>query len=109
RSPCPTKLLLIRLRSAWASMSAAGAPACDVAISTVFFRRNGDLRALHAFPTLRSSDLLRLLFRVLHESRRCCLHRGRCRQQRLRSEEHTSELQSRSDLVCRLLLEKKKR
>src|SRR2546428_8404728 len=28
--------------------------------------------------------------------------------ERLRSEEHTSELQSRSDLVCRLLLEKKK-
>src|SRR5690349_22260848 len=28
---------------------------------------------------------------------------------RLRSEEHTSELQSRRDLVCRLLLEKKKR
>src|SRR5206468_9890533 len=27
----------------------------------------------------------------------------------LRSEEHTSELQSRSDLVCRLLLEKKSR
>src|SRR2546421_4906636 len=27
----------------------------------------------------------------------------------LRSEEHTSELQSRSDLVCRLLLEKKRR
>src|SRR5699024_11461852 len=28
---------------------------------------------------------------------------------RMRSEEHTSELQSRFDLVCRLLLEKKKR
>src|SRR5438132_13822873 len=27
---------------------------------------------------------------------------------RVRSEEHTSELQSHSDLVCRLLLEKKK-
>src|SRR5260221_2886407 len=27
----------------------------------------------------------------------------------LRSEEHTSELQSHSDLVCRLLLEKKRR
>src|SRR5206468_12762344 len=27
----------------------------------------------------------------------------------MRSEEHTSELQSRSDLVCRLLLEKKKK
>src|SRR3712207_6886630 len=31
----------------------------------------------------------------------------RCRQRR-RSEEHTSELQSRQYLVCRLLLEKKK-
>src|SRR5204862_1947754 len=29
--------------------------------------------------------------------------------QTLRSEEHTSELQSRRDLVCRLLLEKKKK
>src|SRR5438034_5241481 len=29
--------------------------------------------------------------------------------QELRSEEHTSELQSHSDLVCRLLLEKKKK
>src|SRR5206468_10206300 len=29
-------------------------------------------------------------------------------EQVVRSEEHTSELQSRSDLVCRLLLEKKK-
>src|SRR5690606_7144921 len=29
--------------------------------------------------------------------------------QRIRSEEHTSELQSRENLVCRLLLEKKKR
>src|SRR3989440_9155320 len=32
-----------------------------------------------------------------------------CRFLSVRSEEHTSELQSRSDLVCRLLLEKKKR
>src|SRR3712207_7982734 len=31
------------------------------------------------------------------------------RQRRLRSEEHTSELQSRQYLVCRLLLEKKTR
>src|SRR2546429_6024603 len=31
------------------------------------------------------------------------------RPERLRSEEHTSELQSRLHLVCRLLLEKKKR
>src|SRR2546428_10313009 len=35
-------------------------------------------------------------------------HRPACAVNRVRSEEHTSELQSRSDLVCRLLLEKKK-
>ena len=35
----------------------------------------------------------------------CLWHGGK---QLRRSEEHTSELQSRSDLVCRLLLEKKK-
>src|SRR5207302_10915776 len=34
------------------------------------------------------------------------LRRGHCLQ---RSEEHTSELQSRENLVCRLLLEKKKK
>src|SRR5690349_22957931 len=39
-------------------------------------------------------------------------HHGRrptSRESRTRSEEHTSELQSRRDLVCRLLLEKKKK
>src|SRR6266700_4314112 len=46
---------------------------------------------------------------------RCCAtatgrwrHRPRRRAPRTRSEEHTSELQSRENLVCRLLLEKKK-
>src|SRR5438874_5126482 len=34
---------------------------------------------------------------------------GRPSETRSRSEEHTSELQSRRDLVCRLLLEKKTR
>src|SRR5688572_31700026 len=37
-----------------------------------------------------------------------CLRRGTLKRQSLRSEEHTSELQSQSNLVCRLLLEKKK-
>src|SRR5438270_10436829 len=37
-------------------------------------------------------------------------HRARyCPTRRRRSEEHTSELQSQSNLVCRLLLEKKKK
>src|SRR2546429_6103350 len=37
------------------------------------------------------------------------LGRSGCRDSRGRSEEHTSELQSRLHLVCRLLLEKKKK
>src|SRR5690625_6869148 len=36
-------------------------------------------------------------------------HYSRLVEQSLRSEEHTSELQSRGHLVCRLLLEKKKK
>src|SRR5256885_13219620 len=45
--------------------------------------------------------------------RYCSLARGRARTEgggvrRVRSEEHTSELQSPCNLVCRLLLEKKK-
>src|SRR6266702_181786 len=36
-------------------------------------------------------------------------HRDRLDPGRFRSEEHTSELQSRGHLVCRLLLEKKKK
>src|SRR5476649_1983874 len=35
--------------------------------------------------------------------------RSKHRPEKIRSEEHTSELQSHSDLVCRLLLEKKKK
>src|SRR2546430_10351274 len=47
-------------------------------------------------------------------TRRCpaaragCFETGRERERPLRSEEHTSELQSQSNIVCRLLLEKKK-
>src|SRR5438105_6394561 len=37
------------------------------------------------------------------------LHDRELESVRLRSEEHTSELQSRVDIVCRLLLEKKKK
>src|SRR5438874_13089457 len=39
------------------------------------------------------------------DDRRAVRDEARCK----RSEEHTSELQSRRDLVCRLLLEKKKK
>src|SRR5438067_10212016 len=70
-------------------------------------------RDLHSFPTRRSSDLrddVRLRMGLASAPawlpRR---HQGRGNQAGAeRSEEHTSELQSRFDLVCRLLLEKKK-
>src|SRR2546430_5466356 len=40
---------------------------------------------------------------------RACRRRSAAALRLLRSEEHTSELQSQSNLVCRLLLEKKKK
>src|SRR5687768_17969338 len=42
------------------------------------------------------------------DQRRSAFGDRRCVRRRFRSEEHTSELQSRLHLVCRLLLEKKK-
>src|SRR2546421_5151769 len=57
---------------------------------------------LHSFATRRSSDRSEEHTSEL-QSRSDLV----CRI--IRSEEHTSELQSRSDLVCRLLLEKKKK
>src|SRR2546427_6837579 len=38
-----------------------------------------------------------------------CVRSGREAAREVRSEEHTSELQSQSNIVCRLLLEKKKK
>src|ERR1017187_8495726 len=55
------------------------------------------------FPTRRSSDLSRNTH-CLIPTIPFCLRRWSSG----RSEEHTSELQSPMDLVCRLLLEKKK-
>src|SRR5260221_6353399 len=42
------------------------------------------------------------------EGKGCHAHQTQAERRWFRSEEHTSELQSHSDLVCRLLLEKKK-
>src|SRR5690606_40619873 len=95
------------------------------------------LRHPRSFPTRRSSDLACSALRdvwaywclpLTHHAARsrggghrerchrlCCpeVHRpgerkGSEATHRRRSEEHTSELQSRENLVCRLLLEKKK-
>src|SRR5436190_22715096 len=81
-----------------------------------FFSCNVVLLYLHSFPTRRSSDLITTL--ISDKSR---VYKGGSWNDRAywltpsarryleedRSEEHTSELQSHSDLVCRLLLEKK--
>src|SRR5437870_10542952 len=78
-----------------------------------YFDRCGGLRALHSFPTRRSSDLGETA--VITPARKPMPSRTSISSSRLRmlsyarSEEHTSELQSRGHLVCRLLLEKKKK
>src|SRR5262249_61816000 len=89
------------------------------------FHCSGAHPPLPSFPTRRSSDLLRLRRPGARRDDLRRLHRGpgrvpvrpeghgqhRHRGSRLparRSEEHTSELQSLTNLVCRLLLEKKK-
>src|SRR5438874_8458797 len=77
------------------------------------------------FPTRRSSDLIvtQALADAGHRSIGLCnvaigfqrrfaarfgVEPEQVELEQVRSEEHTSELQSRRDLVCRLLLEKKK-
>src|SRR5690606_41857830 len=88
-------------------------------LSVAFFSDSYcDHRDLHSFPTRRSSDL-----GVGDEDVSGQRHGGRTVGADVvhdisadgastvplaRSEEHTSELQSRENLVCRLLLEKKK-
>src|SRR5690606_41856092 len=86
-----------------------------------FFSWDGVHRVLHCFPTRRSSDLLVDIsanFAIFRHRRnepvRQFIGRYRYKLKRtgeglkIRSEEHTSELQSRENLVCRRLLEKKK-
>src|SRR5690625_6368951 len=96
-------------------------------MSVIFFLYScGDLPARRSFPTRRSSDLRRpwpsdgCRRRSLPgaaEGRRSPApwsavarrHGREGRRPPWRSEEHTSELQSRGHLVCRLLLEKTKK
>src|SRR5688500_20082943 len=74
----------------------------------------GHHRAHHSFPTRRSSDLAPLAARCLARATPCSTGFTTSRwlgfgtsSSSTRSEEHTSELQSPCNLVCRLLLEKK--
>src|SRR5688572_23483259 len=98
----------------------------DVHVACHFlYQRAARVLPLHSFPTRRSSDLslkldaccqygcdVDLAERAAilgHASEiRALLRRPLGDARWFRSEEHTSELQSQSNLVCRLLLEKKK-
>src|SRR5690349_22826780 len=91
----------------------------------LLFQSWSGCRTLHSFPTRRSSDLsgwnpfqlapternIAFLEKLV---RRCAYRADRPftpaddKAIFSRSEEHTSELQSRREIVCRLLLEKKK-
>src|SRR5690606_41939444 len=76
---------------------------------------NGELRAslerragAHGLPTVAALDAVTdALSRMLGQEAKA--RPGRQHVLDRRSEEHTSELQSRENLVCRLLLEKKKK
>src|SRR5207302_10850330 len=89
------------------------------------FSFSPDRRGPHSFPTRRSSDLGKVsaaAMRSVNPTLRNLMRDGvdpgvislalgspalECFPAAERSEEHTSELQSRENLVCRLLLEKK--
>src|SRR2546430_7373117 len=87
-------------------------------LSLVFFFflmiRRPPRSTLFPYTTLFRSRLTALACLARNCSRSCCssaswrCSSGRC-SSHTRSEEHTSELQSQSNLVCRLLLEKKKK
>src|SRR5204862_6115285 len=66
---------------------------------------DGDWSALRRIHPRRREDARRPATEERAADAACC---EAC-DDRVRSEEHTSELQSRRDLVCRLLLEKKKK
>src|SRR5688572_32434789 len=75
--------------------------------STLFpYTRSSDLRGVEA---RRAADQAPHRGRHAHYHGRIPRRQGSAARRICRSEEHTSELQSQSNLVCRLLLEKKKK
>src|SRR2546421_1411890 len=79
-------------------------------LCNLFGNGNFEIEVIN-YPHKPRQTFRNLLLISYHEGRgRFCSHHyttGSWTDGCLRSEEHTSELQSRSDLVCRLLLEKK--
>src|SRR3954469_26081311 len=78
---------------------------CFLSFFIFFFNDTAPTEIYTLFPTRRSSDLS-LPSWVVHRIGTVSIAPRRNPISAARSEEHTSELQSRRDLVCRLLLEK---
>src|SRR6266576_6459910 len=76
-------------------------------LSFFFFFNDTATTEIYTLSLQRRSSDLRPLRRARSRPVPACSRQQCCR--RRRSEEHTSELQSRSELVCRLLLETKKK
>src|SRR3712207_7274576 len=75
---------------------------------TTLFRSAGKTTAMRVIMGIAQPDAGAVLFDGRPVDRAVRLRFGYMPEERGRSEEHTSELQSRQYLVCRLLLEKKK-
>src|SRR5204862_1163252 len=76
---------------------------------TTLFRSVGGLAAAPDGKTLYAIQVFGQALSAIDLQARKALKKVSLPAEPYRSEEHTSELQSRRDLVCRLLLEKKKR
>src|SRR2546430_13680558 len=63
----------------------------------------------HDYASTRYSPLTQITTKNVGNLKQAWIYHFRTDEERKRSEEHTSELQSQSNLVCRLLLEKKKK
>src|SRR5260221_8140609 len=85
----------------------------NIPITSPFFFFNDtattEIYTLSLHDALPISDEKSIRGESVDRAHRGSLGLGRTNNRTDRSEEHTSELQSHSDLVCRLLLEKKKK
>src|SRR5687768_18084811 len=94
--PAPPRSTLFPYTTLFRSVRGEDSPTLKTEIPEAYLRRMTPMQARLLAPQLREVDRLTEI-RI-----------GYARRYHERSEEHTSELQSRLHLVCRLLLEKKK-
>src|SRR5699024_12549229 len=104
-SPCLVSFAVGRRLLLMFFLPASVIPSCFLSFIFLLLRRP-PRSTLFPYTTLFRSYCTMLALLILCSSRMVVA--GHANVKFSRSEEHTSELQSRFDLVCRLLLEKKK-